>query len=530
MFLNASERRSATAISRIGDTNPFLPERIELERQALGSAFVEYQPVMNLDVYSDAIFPNFVALKRRAGSLATKMRARLYEGNPANDSDLSLYVNLVLYLLYSKHMSYAAGAHAHALEAAEAGERVSTWRPFFKDYRHFLSLPERSLPLLYEPDHVFAVYFQIERAFKNIFECIIGASMPMARLRAAVWQSIFSHDMKVYGQSLYGYMKDISTLITGPSGTGKELVARAIALSRYIEFNPETQHFATSDSGRFRALNLSAFAPTLIESELFGHKKGAFTGANEDRPGHLELCGPLGTVFLDEIGELDLAIQVKLLRVLQERKFRRVGDADDFRFQGKFVAATNRDLVHEIRRKRFREDLYFRLCADMIQTPSLGEQLSDCPEDLEKLVRFITRRILTDLPEAADDLARNAVKWIREHLAQDYPWPGNIRELEQCVRNIMIRKTYQPPALDSDRGIADARRRLARTVASGAMKLSELVEHYCSLAYATHRSYERAAKRLDVDWRTVRKNTRPELVELYGSNGIARNRRARRAR
>ena len=119
------------------------------------------------------------------------------------------------------------------------------------------------------------------------------------------------------------------------------------------------------------------------------------------------MAGEQGTVFLDEIGELDLSIQVKLLRVLQSGTFARVGDTEERKFAGKFVVATNRDLSQEMAAGRFREDLYYRLCADMIQTPSLREQIADCPDDLNCLAEFIARRVLTDLPDESRAWQRN---------------------------------------------------------------------------------------------------------------------------
>ena len=204
--------------------------------------------------------------------------------------------------------------------------------------------------------------------------------------------------------------------------------------------------------------------PTLIESELFGHIKGAFSGAL-DRKGWLEQCsGPDDTVFLDEIGELDEAIQVKLLRVLQERCFVRVGETTDRprEFHGKIIAATNRDLAAAMRAGRFRDDFYHRLCDDHIVTPSLAEQLADRPQDLAQMVRFLVSRILGELapgPDGhtdaetrdrdADALTGAAVDWVEKNL-KDYPWPGNFRELSRCVRNVMIRGSYRPPVSPRD--------------------------------------------------------------------------------
>src|SRR5262249_46193683 len=189
--------------------------------------------------------------------------------------------------------------------------------------------------------------------FHHTFRQIYGGSTPAARLRAAVWESIFTNDRRRYVRSLYARMSDITTLVVGESGTRKELVARAIALSRYVAFDPRRHAFAEDWASAFVAVNLSALAPALIESELFGHRRGAFTGALEDRAGYFETCAQAGTVFLDEIGELGGEIQVKLLRVLQGRTFQRAGETRERPFRGKVIAATNRDLAAEIHDRRF---------------------------------------------------------------------------------------------------------------------------------------------------------------------------------
>ena len=134
-----------------------------------------------------------------------------------------------------------------------------------------------------DPRHTFAWFRQIQRAFEITFRDIIGSSLPAARLRGAVWQSIFTHDMRRYRRTLYARMGEFATLITGPSGTGKELVARAIAESRYVPFDDRRLAFADDGETVFFPINISALSPTLVESELFGHRRGAFTGAVADR-------------------------------------------------------------------------------------------------------------------------------------------------------------------------------------------------------------------------------------------------------
>jgi transcriptional regulator with GAF, ATPase, and Fis domain len=160
---------------------------------------------------------------------------------------------------------------------------------FRKDTAAYLNIPGISFSPE-ETGHIFACFFQLRRAWQNIFENIIGGSAASVRLRAAVWQSIFTSDMRRYRRALYQRMGDITTLVAGPSGTGKELVARAIGLSRYIPFDPKKKQFTIDFSQCFFPINLSALSPTIIESELFGHKKGSFTGAVADRIGFLELC------------------------------------------------------------------------------------------------------------------------------------------------------------------------------------------------------------------------------------------------
>ena len=221
-------------------------------------------------------------------------------------------------------------------------------------------------------------------------------------------------------------------------------------------------------------------------------------------------------MFLDEIGELDLSIQVKLLRVLQSGRYSRVGETVEREFKGKFVAATNRDLSQEMAAGRFREDLYYRLCADMVQTPTLREQIADCPDDLMCHAEFIARRVLTELPEESRALAKEAVDWITVQIGPNYSWPGNIRELEQCVRNVMIRKSYTPVRQSPVAVGGSAHDRFARDVAAGRFTLEELIEHYVSMTYAAEgQHYGRASKRLNMDWRTLKLKLNQELVETF---------------
>jgi DNA-binding NtrC family response regulator len=204
---------------------------------------------------------------------------------------------------------------------------------------------------------------------------------------------------------------DTTVLLLGESGTGKELVARAIHW-----------HSARRD-GRFVAVNCAAIPETLLESELFGHEKGAFTGADRKRRGlFVEANG--GTLLLDEIAEMPLGLQVKLLRALQDHVIRPVGGNEEIRLNIRLISATNRDLLSLVREGKFREDLYYRLAVIPIRIPSLKER----PEDIQLLAGYFLQRVAEGMGKQIDGFQEDAMKWLLNHR-----WPGNVRELENVV-------------------------------------------------------------------------------------------------
>ncbi len=236
-----------------------------------------------------------------------------------------------------------------------------------------------------------------------------------------LWQSLSEHSLSMVGRS--AAMENVralvrkvaasrsTVLIVGESGTGKELVARAIHLASPRAAKP------------FLPVNCAALAEGVLESELFGHVKGAFTGANSDRGGLLVSAGE-GTVFLDEIGEMLPATQVKLLRVLQERKVKPVGSTAEVPFEARLLAATNKRLDEEVRAGRFREDLFYRLNVITIELPPLRDRAEDIPE----LAEFFLSRL-------AEDLGRPGLRFSADALAvlRSYPFPGNVRQLQNIV-------------------------------------------------------------------------------------------------
>ncbi len=213
--------------------------------------------------------------------------------------------------------------------------------------------------------------------------------------------------------------QDVNVLILGESGTGKELVARAL------------YHHSRRADRPFLAINCAAIPETLLESELFGHEQGAFTGATRRRIGKFEQCDR-GTLFLDEIGDLAPAVQAKMLRVLQEQRFERLGGNEVVQTQVRVLAATNQDLEKLVAEGRFRKDLYYRLNTVTIRVPPLRDRLDDVAELAHYFLFRVNRELGLDFrgfaPEALD-------------LLQSYPWPGNVRELQSAVKQAMLQSS-----------------------------------------------------------------------------------------
>jgi len=350
----------------------------------------------------------------------------------------------------------------------------------------------------------FGMCYQMRRAFYFIDRNLLGSSQSMQRLRTELWQNVFTQDIMLYERYLWNRMEDFSTLLLGETGTGKGAAASAIGRSGFIPYDHHKHCFPISFTETFSSINLSQFPESLIESELFGHRKGAFTGAVEAHEGVFERCSEHGAIFLDEIGDVSIPVQIKLLQVLQERTFSPVGSHQRRRWDGRVVAATNKPIDQLRREGAFRDDFYYRLCSDCITLPPLRQRLAEAPGELDQLLDHVVTRLIGQPSPELTGMVREVID---RDLGPDYPWPGNFRELEQCVRRALLSRSYQG---DQPSGASDLVGRLTEGISSGALDARGLLSGYCQLLYQRHGTYEEVARRTNLDRRTVKKYVQSE--------------------
>jgi len=291
----------------------------------------------------------------------------------------------------------AYGTVDEAVQAMKEGAYEFLQKPV--DSRHLLLMVEHAL----EESRLRAenVLLRDEYARRYGFPKIVGDAQSMQRVGQEI-QKVAS--------------TPTSVLLLGESGTGKELFARAI------------HHLSTRRNAPFIAINCAAIPESLIENELFGHEKGAYTGADQRRAGKFELASR-GTIFLDEISEIAPGVQSKLLRVLEEHKINRLGGSADIDVDVRVIAATNRDLKAAVAAKEFREDLYFRLAVFPVNIPALRDRRSD----IKQLAEFFAAKFGRELRRSTVKVTDSAVR-----ILEEYDWPGNVRELENCIERACI--------------------------------------------------------------------------------------------
>jgi DNA-binding NtrC family response regulator len=484
LSLDTEERHFFKTVYNAAFANPFSRLRERLDQRIAG------------------LFPS--APRRKAIDMCIQeVDRRLAMLEAAGIKDISAYGHedrelLRVVCLFNIFHNYRDRFDAHIKAQIQAGDT-----PVKVDFAH--KAMDRWTEKGFSKDsfyHYFALSFQLRRAFYFISTGLVGTSPCMRTLKKHLWNNVFTYDIVIYEKILWNRMEDFSTLLLGETGTGKGTAAKAIGRSGFIPFDPKTGCFEASFTQTFSSLNLSQFPETLLESELFGHTKGAFTGAVENYPGAFARCSPFGAILLDEIGEIPNHVQIKLLRVLQERHFTPVGAHRASRFNGRVIAATNRPRAEIMGGKIFRDDFYYRLCSDIIEVPPLRLRIRENPKELDHLLDFTIQKMTGT---HAPGLLERVKRVIHRSLGPDYPWPGNVRELEQCIRSILIRRDYRgTPPLGADS--PDQHQALIQGIENRSIGAQDLVAGYCRMLYDQYSTYEKVAQITGLDRRTVKKH------------------------
>ncbi len=345
----------------------------------------------------------------------------------------------------------------------------------------------------------FALLWQTKRAYYFIDKRLIGQSASMKAVQRSLWNNVFTNDIRLYERYLLDRMEDFSTLLLGETGTGKGTAAEAIGRSGFIPYDSKRTCFSESFMRSFISIDLSQKSESLIESELFGHKKGAFTGAIEKHHGIFARCSPHGSILLDEIGDVSLPVQLKLLQLLQNRTFSPVGGHEKLRFNGRVIAATNRPIDQLRKDGHLRNDFYYRLCSDCIVVPPLRQRLKENPGELDLILTNVIFRLIGEESPELVAMVRDA---LHSSLGPHYFWPGNVRELEQATRRILLTGQYTGdsvlPEQESTKG-------LLSEIEQGELNAQELLSDYCALLYDRYGNYEEVARRTNLDRRTVKR-------------------------
>jgi len=311
--LTAEEREFLSIVREASLTNPFSRKRIDMDLQISG-----FFPGVSK---SQRIDKTVNEVDRRIHELESKGRADI---NLFSGRDRILIEAAFLFEFFYRFRQKFDRMIENQIQAGDTPVKVV----FAAEALALLRKRGFSVP---DSQRYFALGYQLRRAFFFIGRSLIGKSNIMKNLRRNLWDNVFTHNLDLYNRYLWNRLEDFSTLLLGETGTGKGTAAMAMGRSGFIPFNERKKCFIESFTRSFSALNFAQFPETLIESELFGHKKGAFTGAVKDFKGIFDRCSPYGSILLDEIGEISIPIQIKLLQVLQERTFTPVGSHEQAR-------------------------------------------------------------------------------------------------------------------------------------------------------------------------------------------------------
>jgi DNA-binding NtrC family response regulator len=481
--LNSEDRTFFSLVIKAILTNPFLDERDEILLRILpGFTKDNKSSMIELSAIAPELNKRFDRLKRKG-----HVKIQNFE-----KKDRQFVKDAYLLLVYIQFVNEFDELIQNQLKLVETSVDVPFAKKVISKLKSYGFSDQECF-------HYLALFYQLRRAFYFIDQALVGFSPCMKKLRLDLWNNVFTSYIRTYDRLLWNRMEDFSTILLGETGTGKGSAAAAIGRSGFIPFDRKKELFSQNFNETFISINLSQFPESLIESELFGHRKGAFTGAVSNHVGLFERCSAYGSLFLDEIGDISIPVQIKLLQVLQERTFTPVGSHSLKRFAGRVIAASNRSITELRRKGNFRDDFFYRLCSDVITVPTLRQRIEESPSELELMVNLLVTRMTG---KEGANLTDMILETLNSDLPRDYTWPGNVRELEQAIRRILLTRNYYgdvkviEPSLEDD---------FIQKIHTGMLKAKELLSQYCEILYQQFGTYEEVARRTGLDRRTVKK-------------------------
>lgn len=501
------ERPLAQSLARLILENPFEDDRHRLEREILG--------ISGRDHSDRSELASILALLE---DLLRSCRAQLQESPvQAGSADATLYQELVLLHLFYQHGRDFDRLIEVSHGRGSADQRIPFYERFIRELGYWLPGGLSGECAAIGEARIFALFFQVRRAFQHLFQDIVGTSPAAQRLRARLWQSLFTVRMDRYRRSLVGRMADVVTTLTGPGGVGKGRVAHALALSRYIPFNPQRSEFEHDFLRGFVPIQVDAHQNGVLERHLLRNAlpatataRNTATAASSESANDAALSDALeqvtayGTLFFDEITRIEPALQGIILALLHLRGRPPAGQSTSQFYQGYLVFASKVDLAAAVERGQLSEELYFRIGADRIQLESLASTLAEYPSELDKLVLNCARKLAG--ADEAPALTDEVLQAIKRDLPPNYEWPGNYRELEQCVRSVLMHGNYTPVPLSTQSSPSAL---LAGEFERGSLSVDALLSRYITHLFAHTPNYEELGRKLGIDRRTVKKYVRP---------------------
>ncbi len=455
------------------ETHPFHRNtRDDFERLILGSVYDDKKPD-----WATCDPPNLVRMSDMARQL-------LHSG-----SDLTERQKELLYCLWQFVQLRTPLLSEHPAGISRA------WDTFYAEYRSRVQWASD----VNHVGHLFALIYQLRRTCHQLFVRMAGWSPVMSSLRSHVWRAIYSHRYLEYSQhtGLFDHLRDMSVILSGPVGSGKNAIAGVIGHASYIPFDTDTGRFACKRGENYTAVNIATIPEGLLESHLFGTARGAFPGA-DDTSGIFESVDQNGVVYLDDIHEMSRQTQAKLLQVCDDRSFSRVGEPQVLRrFEGRLIVSSRTDFSDMVESGAIREDLYFRLASICIEAPTLYDRLQSDSGELRQFVSHAMRRTLTGNEAYLNDEINKCCDAIQQAVGPNYRWPGNVRELVMAVRRYATGFDIVPHAPASTTSLVDALR-------DSTMTGSELLEEYTQIVHEKTGSVAATARHLGSDRRTIK--------------------------